>query len=107
MVPVSIALLPGVSTPLWGEAMTLAVRGRGVQAPLERMSSMIYPGQPPCDQKTLEAHLDQRRAIGRGICSREVKCALPQWASVLELVCTCKPLFLKKTEASTEFSCNV
>ena len=68
---------------------------------------MIYQGQPPCDPKTLEIHLDQRRAIDAWIRSREVKFALPQRASVLELDRTYKPLFLKKTEASTEFSCNI
>src|SRR5215813_6561670 len=107
MVPASIALLPGVSTLIWGEAMTLSVRSRGVHAPLERRASMIYQGQPPCDAKTLEVHLDQQRAIDAWIRSREVKFALPQRASVLELDRTCKPLFLKKTEASTEFSCNI
>jgi hypothetical protein len=68
---------------------------------------MLYQGQPPCDPKTLEVHLDQRRVIDAWIRSREVQCALPQRASVLELDRTWKPLFLKKTEASTEFSCNI
>ena len=68
---------------------------------------MIDQGQPPCDPKTVEIHLDQRRAIAAWIRSREVQCALPQRASVLELDRTCKSLFLKKAEASTEFSCNI
>ena len=68
---------------------------------------MIYQGQPPCDPKTLEIYLDQRREIDAWIRSREVKFALPQRASVLELGRTCNPLFLKKTKASTEFSCNL
>jgi hypothetical protein len=68
---------------------------------------MIYQGPPPCAPKTLEIHLDQRREIDAWIRSREVKFALPQRASVLELDRTCNPLFLKKTKASTEFSCNL
>ena len=68
---------------------------------------MVYQGQPPCDPKTLEGHLDQRRAIDAWIRSREVTFALPQRASVLGLDRTGKPLFLKRTEASTEFSCNI
>ena len=66
---------------------------------------MVYQGQPPCDLKTLGVRLDQRYEINAWIRSREVKCALPQQASVLELDRTCKPLFLKQTEASTKFSC--
>src|SRR4029453_16107302 len=53
MGPASIALLPGVSTQIWVEAMTLSVRSRGVQASLAKMSSVVYQGQPPCDPKTL------------------------------------------------------
>src|SRR5712691_4143086 len=105
MVPARIALLPDVSTQIWVEAMTLWVKGRGVQAPLEKRSSVVYQGQPPCDPKTLGVRLDQRREIDAWIRSREVKWALPQRASVLELDRTCKPLFLKETEASTKFSC--
>ena len=60
------------------------------------MSSVVYQGQPPCDPKTLGVRLDQRREIDAWIRSREVKCALPQRASVLELDRTGKPLFLKE-----------
>src|SRR6266487_2290683 len=83
----------------------LSVRSRGVQASLAKMSSVVYQGQPPCDPKTLGVRLDQRREIDAWIRSREVQCALPQRASVLELDRTCNPLFLKRTEASTKFSC--
>src|SRR2546430_9457165 len=107
MVPASIALLPGVSTQIWVEAMTLSVRGRGVQAPLSKRSCVVYQGQPPCDPKTLEVRLDQRREIGAWIRSREVKCALPQRTSVLELECICKLLFLNENKASPKFSCNI
>jgi hypothetical protein len=68
---------------------------------------MLEQGQPPCEPTTLEVQLDQRRALEAWIRSREVQCALPQRASVVELDCTCKSLFLKKTKASTAFSCNV
>src|SRR4029453_11533822 len=95
MVPASIALLPGVSTQIWVDAMTLSVRGRGVQAPLSKMSSVVYQGQSPCDPKTLGVRLDQRREIDAWIRGREVKCALPQQVSVLALDHTCKPLFFK------------
>ena len=60
---------------------------------------MIYQGQPPCDPNTWEVHLDQRRAIDAWIRSREVKCALPQRASVLKPDRAGKPLFLKKVES--------
>ena len=60
---------------------------------------MIYQGQPPCDPNTWEVHLDQRRAIDAWIRSREVKCALPQRASVLKPDRAGKPLFLKKAES--------
>ena len=66
---------------------------------------MIYQGQPPCDPKTLEIHLDQRRAIDAWIRSREVKEAVPQQASVLELGRTYNTLFLHKIGASTKISC--
>ena len=68
---------------------------------------MVYQGQPPYDPKTLGVRLDQQRVIDAWIRSREVKFAWPQRASVWELDRTCKPLFLKKTEASTKFSCNI
>jgi len=38
---------------------------------------------------------------------REMKCALPQRAPVLELDCICKLLFLNENEASPKFSCNI
>jgi hypothetical protein len=79
------------------EAMTLPVRGRGVQAPLSKMSFVVYQGQPPCDPKTLGVRQDQRREIGAWIRSREVKCALPQRASVPELDYIDKPLFFKES----------
>ena len=60
---------------------------------------MIYQGQPPCDPKTLEVHLDQRRAIDAWIRSREVKGALPQRVSVLELGCISKSVFLYEKKA--------
>ena len=66
---------------------------------LAKMSSVVYQGQPPCDPKTLGVRLDQRREIDAWIRGREVTCALPQQVSVLELGRTCKPLFLKQTEA--------
>src|SRR5437899_4000559 len=58
------------------------------------MSSVVYQRQPPCDPKTLGVRQDQRREIGAWIRSREVKCVLPQRASVPELDCIGKPLFL-------------
>src|SRR5882724_7631500 len=103
MVPASSALLPGVSTPIWGAAMTLSVRGCGVQALWERMASMIYQGQPPCDPHTLEVHLDQRRAIDAWIRSREVKCALPQRASVLSRIGLANHCFLRKLKLRQSF----
>src|SRR3954452_15329600 len=105
MGPASIALLPGVSMQIRVEAMTLSVRRQGVQASLAKRSSVVYQGQPPCDPKTLGVRLDQRREIDAWIRSREVKCALPQRASVLELDRTSKLLFLKENEAPTKFSC--
>src|SRR5947199_4764156 len=105
MGPASIALLPGVSMQIWVEAITLAVRRRGVQASLAQRSSVVYQGQPPCDPKTLGVRQDQRREIDAWIRSREVQCALPQRASVLEFDCTCNPLFLNRNAASTKFSC--
>ena len=66
------------------------------------MSSVVYQRQPPCDPKTLGVRQDQQREIGAWIRSREVQCALPQRASVLELDYICKPLFLKENEASPE-----
>src|SRR6266446_5810706 len=107
MGPASIALLPGVRTQIWVEAITLSVRSRGVQASVAKMSSVGYQGQPPCDPKTLGVRLDQRREIAAWIRSREVQCALPQRASVLELDRTCNPLFLNENEASPKFSCNI
>src|SRR5215217_810612 len=99
MGPASIALLPGVSMQIRVEAMTLSVRRQGVQASLAKRSSVVYQGQPPCDPKTLGVRLDQRREIEAWIRGREVTGALPQQVSVLELGRTCKPLFLKQTEA--------
>src|SRR5947207_14994878 len=107
MGPASIALLPGVSMQIWVEAITLAVRRRGVQASLAQRSSVVYQGQPPCDPKTLGVRQDQRREIDAWIRSREVQCALPQRASVLELDRIGKPLFLNETEAPSTFSCNI
>src|SRR5712691_5641136 len=106
-VPASIAPLLGVSTLRWVEARTLLVSGRGVPAPLSKRSCVVYQGQPRCDPKTLGIHLDQRREIGAWIRSREVKCALPQRASVLELDCICKLLCLNENKASPKFSCNI
>src|SRR3954452_10451905 len=105
MGPASIALLPGVSMQIRVEAMTLSVRRQGVQASLAKRSSVVYQGQPPCDPKTLGVRLDQRREIDAWIRSREVQCAMPQRVAVLELDCTCNPLFLKRNTASTKFSC--
>src|SRR6266516_644842 len=85
------------STRISRELLTLSVRGRGVQASLSKRSCVVYPGQPPCDPKTLGLRLDQRREIDAWIRGREVTCALPQQVSVLELGRTCKPLFLKQT----------
>src|SRR5205809_7774846 len=103
MVPASIALLPGVSTQRWVEAMTLSVSGRSVQAPLSKRSFVVYQGQPPCELKTLGVRLDQRREINAWIRGREVKCALPQQASVLELDRTCNPLFLNRLKLRQSF----
>src|SRR6266446_5719321 len=105
MVPARIARLPGGSTQIWVEAMTLSGRGRGVQASWSKRSCVVYQGQPPCDPKTLGVRLDQRREIDAWIRGREVTGALPQPVSVLELDRTCKPLFLKQTEAPAKFSC--
>jgi hypothetical protein len=87
--------------------MTLPGSGWGVQAPLEKLASVVYHRQPPCDPKTLGVRQDQRREIGAWIRGREVKCALPQRASVLELDCICKLLFLNENKASPKFSCNI
>src|SRR5438132_4554657 len=106
-VPASIVPLPGVRTLTWVEAMTLPIRGRGVQAPLSKRSCVVYQRQPPCDPKTLRVHLDQRREIGAWIRSREVKCVVPQRTSVLELECICKLLFLQENKAPPKFSCNI
>ena len=69
------------------------------------MSSVVGEGQPPWDPKTLGLHLEQRREIDAWIRRKEVKDALPQQASVLELGRTYNALFLHKIEASTKISC--
>jgi hypothetical protein len=85
--------------------MTLPFNRRGVQAPLQNVSSVVDQSEPPCDPKTLGVRLDQRREIDAWIRSREVQCPLPQQALVLELNRTCKALFLYEIEASTKISC--
>jgi hypothetical protein len=85
--------------------MTLRVSARGVQTSMEKMSSVVYRREPPYDPKTLWLRLDQRREIDAWIRSREVKEALPQQASVLELGRTYNALFLHKIEASIKISC--
>jgi hypothetical protein len=85
--------------------MTLRVSARGVQTSMEKMSSVVYRREPSYDPKTLWLRLDQRREIDAWIRSREVKEALPQQASVLELGRTYNALFLHKIEASIKISC--
>ena len=46
-------------------------------------------------------------ALARWIRSREVTCPWPQRASVPELPCVCKPLFLNDAKDYPEFSCNI
>ena len=58
------------------------------QAPLEKRSSVVSPRPPPCDPKTLGGRQDQRRAIGAWRRRREVKCVVPQRASVEEVTRT-------------------
>ena len=84
---------------MWIEADTLALSRRGVEPSLKKPPGVVYRAQPPCDPKTLGIRLDQRREIDAWIRSREVKCALPQRASALELDRTCKELFLNEFEA--------
>src|SRR5215213_9941592 len=96
--------LPGVSTLIWVEALTLLVRGRGGQTSSQRRSSVVLQRELPCEPKTVGVLRGQRHEIDAWIRSREVKCALPQRVSVLELECICNLLFFKETEGSTTFS---
>src|SRR6516162_3169335 len=92
MGPASIALLPGVSTQIWVEAMTLSVRSRGVQASLAKLSSVVYQGQPPCDPKTLgsvwinDARSMRGYAAGRcNVRNLGIHLSRDSWASVMYL----------------------
>jgi hypothetical protein len=96
---------PGVSPQIGVEVSTLRVRGRGVQASLSKRLSVVYRREPPCDPKTLGVRLDQRREIDAWRRSREVKEALPQRVSVLDLGRTCNALFLHEIEALLNISC--
>ena len=95
----SVNILPGMNAGASTYAVPSPIKGSGTAWVLLG-SWALSPARPTPIHPRHECR-------GLSALFGEVKCALPQRASVLKPDRAGKPLFLKKAEASTEFSCNI
>src|SRR5215470_11019321 len=96
--------LPGTSPQLGVEAMTLRVRGRSVQTPVQTRSSVVLWREPSCETQNVGGQ-DPRREIDAWLCNRGMNDTMSQEIAVLARRQACNTLFLHKIGDATKISC--